>query len=550
MRTIIGVLLIFFAFLSSSVRGQEGEHELSSDLYEKEFPVLRSFKNKRITEIEALGGRMLLVPTYTNEGAEIWRTFLDFARQSLISFPLDAYDKDDEDYWNRIIATICPWFYICCDQLEGREKEAYNNALTLKEFLYHAYKYKEVKQTTWEDVRDMLDESEVAIELRLMPDEALILKKGFACPISVPIDSTLIDQLGYYKGTDAVEISEMYAPEGPLARLWATIKPSIAGATRIYLSASHFLCNFNYGAIPTTNGSTIDQEYDYHYLMTTEDIRSLKARSPKPDYLTAAIFGDITYDVDEDTMRTYASNTQSTDQPVWDLTRGMDDETRGKLLPLKHSSEEITAISHLLDSKGVSVRRYDTTHANEETFKQVVKSKPEIIHLSTHGFMLAPVYSDSDSKPCYPKSQTASRYATTMLKSGLLLSGASRAWNGKAPLAGIEDGILTTKELLEMDFKGTKLAVLSACKTGLGNDTNLTGLSFGPQHALKAKGVEQIVMSLWMVDDAATTLLMTYFYEALLSGASTKDSLKVAQQKLIKDGYSDPYYWAAFVVLE
>jgi CHAT domain-containing protein len=101
-----------------------------------------------------------------------------------------------------------------------------------------------------------------------------------------------------------------------------------------------------------------------------------------------------------------------------------------------------------------------------------------------------------------------------------------------------------------MDFRGTKLAVLSACKTGLGNDTNLTGLSIGPQHALKTKGVEQIVMSLWMVDDAATTLLMKYFYESLLVGNGAKSALKYAQRKLIEEGYTDPYYWAAFVVLE
>ncbi len=122
--------------LPSYVKGQIRDNALTQELYKKEFPVLRSFKNKRIAEIESLRDRMLLLPTNTDEGIAMWRDFLDFSRQSLISFPLDTYDKDDENYWSRIIATMTPLFYICCDHLDGREKEAYNNALTLKNFLY------------------------------------------------------------------------------------------------------------------------------------------------------------------------------------------------------------------------------------------------------------------------------------------------------------------------------------------------------------------------------------------------------------------------------
>ena len=550
MRKAFYILFIYFMLSPSYVRGQVGDNDLTPELFEKEFPVLRSFKNKRVAEIEALRNKMLLVPANTDKGAAMWRDFLDVARQSLISFPLDTYDKDDENYWSKIIAVITPLFYICCDELEGREKEAYNNALTLKNFLYHSYKYKEIKQTTWEDVRDMLDDGEVAIELRVIPAEALILKKGMDSPVSVPIDSVLVEKLGMYKGADEVEISEMYSLGGILSKLWATISSSISDEKRIYLSASNYLCNFNYGAILTNNGSTVDEDYDFHYLVSTEDILAFKNRKGTAEYQTTAIFGDITYDMSEEKM--LASSLKHTDNPnpAWDLTRGMDDATRGKLHPLQHSKEEIDTINNLLSSRGIDVKFFDTTNASEDAFKDIIVSKPEIIHLSTHGFMLAPMYNESDGASIYPESLTASRYATDMLKSGLLLSGASRVWNGKAPIEGIEDGILTTKELLEMDFRGTKLAVLSACKTGLGSDTNLTGLSIGPQHALKIKGVEQVVMSLWMVDDAATTKLMKHFYESLVTGKSAKSSLKYAQRKLIEEGYTDPYYWAAFVVLE
>jgi CHAT domain-containing protein len=109
---------------------------------------------------------------------------------------------------------------------------------------------------------------------------------------------------------------------------------------------------------------------------------------------------------------------------------------------------------------------------------------------------------------------------------------------------------LTSKEILEMDFHGVKLVVLSACKTGLGNDTNLMGFSLGPQHAFKVKGANQLLMSLWMVDDAATSLLMQYFYEGILSGKEARYALQEAQHKMISSGYKDAYYWAGFIILD
>ena len=60
-------------------------------------------------------------------------------------------------------------------------------------------------------------------------------------------------------------------------------------------------------------------------------------------------------------------------------------------------------------------------------------------------------------------------------------------------------------------------------------------------------------MSLWQVDDEATSLLMTSFYKELAKGRSKSDALKAAQKavKTNKDkDFSSPYYWAAFILLD
>ena len=102
-----------------------------------------------------------------------------------------------------------------------------------------------------------------------------------------------------------------------------------------------------------------------------------------------------------------------------------------------------------------------------------------------------------------------------------------------------------------MDLRGTELAVLSACQSGLGEVTG-DGV-FGLQRGFKKAGVQSLVMSLWKVSDEATKIMMTRFYENLARGRSKYDSFREAQYYLRKydDGiFDEPQYYAAFVLLD
>lgn len=100
----------------------------------------------------------------------------------------------------------------------------------------------------------------------------------------------------------------------------------------------------------------------------------------------------------------------------------------------------------------------------------------------------------------------------------------------------MEDGILTAKELSRLDFRGLDLVVLSACQMGLGDITS-EGV-FGLQRGFKKAGAQTLLMSLWKVDDTATLLLMTEFYNKLINGNSKKQSLYKAQQYLYLSKWS------------
>lgn len=81
-----------------------------------------------------------------------------------------------------------------------------------------------------------------------------------------------------------------------------------------------------------------------------------------------------------------------------------------------------------------------------------------------------------------------------------------------APSEENEDGFWTARQIQEDDFSAI-LVVLSACQTGLGKsrDAGVIGLS----RAFHLAGAENILMSLWSVDDQATNSLMQLFMQEI-----------------------------------
>lgn len=184
--------------------------------------------------------------------------------------------------------------------------------------------------------------------------------------------------------------------------------------------------------------------------------------------------------------------------------------------------------------------------ANEESFKSKTNGY-DLIHIATHGFFL------TDKKevalnPFVQGLRSVDAEPSAMIRSGLLLAGANRTWTGIHVIPNIEDGILTAEEISNVNLFGTKLVVLSACETGLGEIKSSEGV-FGLQRAFKLAGVQSLIMSLWKVDDNATMELMNTFYNNWLSGMSKHDAFNNAVEK-IRGHHKSPYYWAAFVMLD
>ncbi|MEQ1678644.1 MAG: CHAT domain-containing protein, partial [Chitinophagaceae bacterium] len=167
-----------------------------------------------------------------------------------------------------------------------------------------------------------------------------------------------------------------------------------------------------------------------------------------------------------------------------------------------------------------------------------------VLHIATHGYFLQDV-----EKANWPIGVHADNAKdNVLLRSGLMLTGASEADKHNSSLDNTSNGIITSYEAMNLDLKGTSLVVLSACETGLGEIKAGEGV-YGLQRAFLVAGAEALIMSLWKVDDAATQQLMTNFYTNWLKTGDKQKAFKQAQVQLMTK-YKEPYFWGAFVMME
>lgn len=213
----------------------------------------------------------------------------------------------------------------------------------------------------------------------------------------------------------------------------------------------------------------------------------------------------------------------------------------GGIPSLPGTKVEINAIDSMTKANNWRVRKYMDTEANEILIDSL--TAPNILHIATHGFFKS---YNADKKISGAENQ--GKEENPLLRSGILLSGASIGLAGGLPYENsFEDGLLTAYETMNLNLEGTELVVLSACETGLGDVKNGEGV-YGLQRAFLVAGAENLIMSLWTVNDYTTQLLMTEFYKHWTEGDDKFTSFRKAQMK-IKEEFPQPYYWAAFTII-
>ncbi len=115
-------------------------------------------------------------------------------------------------------------------------------------------------------------------------------------------------------------------------------------------------------------------------------------------------------------------------------------------------------------------------------------------------------------------------------------------------LQNATDGYLTVREIADLDL-AADFVNLSACETGLGRLYLGEGV-VGLAHAFVTAGANNLMVSLWQVADQSTSQYMSSLYQLVVADGRDYAAAAATAKRLMLDDerYSDPFYWAPFVV--
>ncbi|MBQ2076610.1 MAG: CHAT domain-containing protein, partial [Bacteroidales bacterium] len=406
----------------------------------------------------------------------------------------------------------------------------------------------------WKDVRNALKGNDVAIEFTsyiICPDStmyaAIVLAKNMESPVFVPLfEQKEMNRL--LRGVAPKEVTHdenergatsvsakrlgIYESTGLYDLLWKPLEKYFPENPRIYFAPSGMLHKIAVEYAPIDHSKTISDKYEIYRVSSTRFL----AMDYMPSTLKKSVlYGGIFYDSDTVTMKRESERYSTRSTSISSFAAFNKGEERGSLSYLSGTKTEVEDIFGKLNKRKIKATLYEGSQANEESFKALSGDNIDVLHIATHGFFL-------------PSEEKLSG-ENSLIQSGLLLSGANYAWQNQPLPEGIEDGILTAKEIAFMDLRKTDLVVLSACQTALGEITS-EGV-FGLQRGFKKAGARTVIMSLWPVDDNATLLMMTEFYTNLTSGMNKREAFIAAQNKVKNSaGFENPRYWAAFIMLD
>jgi CHAT domain-containing protein/Tfp pilus assembly protein PilF len=318
------------------------------------------------------------------------------------------------------------------------------------------------------------------------------------------------------------------------------VRALLSDTRRLLIAPDGSLNLIPFAALIDEHDNYLVERYTISYLTSGRDLLRLQASgSGKNPPLVVAnpIFGRVTSGATRG-----GENTEN-------LPDGDQGQTGSRPLsfqPLPLTQDEALAIRKVMPEASVLLQ----SQATEAAIKQV--RSPRILHIATHGFFLsdqaAPLAEtrsafaeDPLRMPDRRMNEWAMHIKDPLLRSGLALSGANLAKSGD------DDGVLTALEVAGLDLRGTKLVVLSACDTGVGEIKNGEGVQ-GLRRALVLAGSESQVMSLWGVSDEGTKELMIQYYRALVRGEERGEGLRQVQLRMLRSRrWSHPSYWAAFI---
>lgn len=401
-----------------------------------------------------------------------------------------------------------------------------------------------------EDVRKSLGDKDVAIEFLEFPaagnaslnQYVAALIRGNEEVKLIPLFATAPDDPKWLECYDSDELFNV---------LWKPLEPHLQGVKDIWFAPQGKLSVTAIESLPGLETLNLGNPFVMHRLTSTRQLALNKMNDEKRNNKNAeyVAYGGINYgasdmqmsEADKERRKSQKRGTRSVVN-LRDVFGEKGREVAQGIEELPGTEKEAEYLVNLIKTEHKGKPTLLTgAKATEGSFKDYSGRTPLLMHIGTHGF-----YSDDINT-----SNLISPEEMAMQHSGLLLAGAEKGLYEPESLPfDAEDGILTASEISQLDLSGSELIVMSACETGLGK-VSADGV-FGLQRGFKKAGANALMMSLWKVDDEATSRLMEAFYDGWLrEGLSKSEALIKAKEAVKSDKrWESPKYWAAFILLD
>ncbi len=464
---------------------------------------------------------------------------------------------DDFIRWKSLKSRLAKYYQIG----ESRLKQMNINLEDLEDFINNlekklSYKSREFSeslqdnQVDWKDIRSKLNDDEAAIEIVRFRDfknidsedeyiygfsdkvmyAALIVKKdSYLNPEFVIFEDGNVMEKQYYaafKNALKYNVRDIYSYNV----FWKKIADKLEGINKVYLSPDGIYNKLNPNAFyHNETKKFLINASDIVLLTSTKDLFDNKSQEIQNNEVV--LVGNPDY-----------NENQSISMP--DALASSKEIRNFSGFPFKSlpgTEIEVQSISNRFEESGWDYQKYLYDDATEESIKNV--NHPRILHIASHGYFLG------DEGFAFNVANVTKH--NPLFKSGLILSNANQSIknfiDGKEVDTNREDGILTAYEAMNLNLGGTDLVVLSACETGLGEIRNGEGV-YGLQRAFKVAGADNLIISLFKVQDQETQVLMTAFYDNYLKTGNIRESFRNAQITL-QEKYNDPLVWGAFILI-
>ena len=404
----------------------------------------------------------------------------------------------------------------------------------------------------WRDIQAQLAADEAAVEFfhfnYARPDSltdsilygALVLRPGDTQPRFIPLfEERQLAILLESEGLDTDEwLGQVYPgrskePSELYSLVWKPLEQHLTGVRRVWFAPSGLLHKVSIPSISKAAGERLLEKYELQQLGSTRELAaaaSMPVGTPK----SALIYACVSYPTDTLKMRL------RTRECLGDPNRiALRDE--GVPVPLPNTRSEADTVAARLQEAGAQVDIRIGYEALEEDVRQIgaAEDSPDLLMFATHGF-------GSDSLPIAFRGRFPVN--NPMYSSWLLLAGSEQVDTGGVSMPDFQDGILTAREISDLNLQGTRLAILSACKSGLGAAQSNEGV-YGLQRAFKIAGAQQVLVTLWEIPDSRETQeFVGQFCERWLALGDARRALRETQLDFYERG-KRVQVWGAWVLI-